>query len=115
MKLIELVQRSCAVPNGKYPKRLIVCTHAKFSAIELCRVLHDMGIEVLFHPVDYSKEAKNIDELLSLGVQVVEQTEQLIPLIKKADAVIEDGARISKLIKQHHIPLKSTFFSVEQT
>lgn len=115
MNLIEQVKRSCVASNSKYPKSLIVCTHAKFSAIELCRALQDMGIEVIFHPVDYSKEAKNLDELLSLGIKVVEQTKQLIPLIEKADAVIEDGARISKLIRQHEIPLKTNFFSVEQT
>jgi len=115
MNLIEQVKRSCVAPNSKYPKSLIVCTHAKFSAIELCRALQDMGIEVIFHPVDYSKEAKNLDKLLSLGIKVIEQVEQLIPLIEKADAVIEDGARISKLIKQHQIPLKTKFFSVEQT
>jgi S-adenosylhomocysteine hydrolase/mannose-6-phosphate isomerase-like protein (cupin superfamily) len=115
MSLIEQVKSSWVTPNSKYPRSLIVCTHAKFSATELCRVLLDMGIDVVFYPVDYSKEAKNLDDLLALGVKVVEQIGQLIPLITSADAVIEDGARISKLIKQHQIPLKSKFFSVEQT
>lgn len=115
MNLIEQVRRSCVDIGSKHPKNLIVCTHAKFSSTELCQALQDIGIEVTFHPVDYSKEMKSIDDLLSIGIKVVEQVEQLIPLIEKADAVIEDGARISKLIKRHKIPVKTKFFSVEQT
>lgn len=115
MNLLEEARVSCGVPaNGKI-KRLVVCTHAKFSAIELCKVLQKDNITVTFYPVTYSKEAANLDKLLALGIKVLEHPEQLIAEIKEADAVIEDGARISKLIKQHKIPLKPDFFSVEQT
>lgn len=94
---------------------MIVCTHAKFSVIELCEVLKNDNITVIFHPVDYSKEPEILDKLLALGVVVVEDSKQLVEEIKNADVVIEDGARVSKLIKKHQIPVKQNFFAVEQT
>lgn len=96
-------------------KNIVVCTHAKFSALELCRVLHAAKINIVFHPVGYSKESKNLEKLLATGVRVVEDDGQLLPLIEKADCVIEDGARISKLIAQYKPTLKKGFFVVEQT
>ena len=97
------------------PTNIVVCTHAKFSTLELCRALQTAGKQVSFHPVSYSKEAKNVDTLLSMGVQVIEREDQLLPLLETADCVIEDGARISKIINRYRPRLKPEFFSVEQT
>lgn len=96
-------------------KQVIVCTHAKFSSLELCRVLQSAAIEVTFYPVDYSKESSNIDALLAMGIRVIEQEELLLPFISSADVVIEDGARITKIIQKFKPNLKESFFSVEQT
>lgn len=115
MNLIEQVRKACAVPTMRYPKRLIVCTHAKYSAVQLCQSLQLAGIEVVFYPVNYSKEADDILQIKALGISVVEQAELLVPHIAKADAVIEDGARVSKIIKQRKLKVKKGFFSVEQT
>lgn len=73
------------------------------------------GIDVVFYPVGYSKEPKNLDKLLAMGVKVIERDDQLVPCIEKADCVLEDGARISKIIDQYKPALKKGFFSVEQT
>lgn len=97
------------------PRKIVICTHAKFSSLELCRVLLAAGHEVIFFPVDYSKESQNIDLLLQMGVEVIEQSQQLIPALGQADGIIEDGARLSKIITQEKITLKQGFFSVEQT
>lgn len=35
-------------------KNIVVCTQAKFSALELCRALIRANISVVFHPVGYS-------------------------------------------------------------
>ncbi len=115
MSLLTHVLRSCAASTDSYPQKIVVCTHAKFSAIELCKTLLDAGIDVTFHPVDYSKEVANTDVIESLGIAVVEDPKDLKKVIEQADAAIEDGARISKFIKQHAIKVQPTFFSVEQT
>jgi len=65
--------------------------------------------------VDYSKESEVIDELLSLGVEVIEQPEKIIATIESADCAIEDGARISKIIDKYHVKVRKGFYSVEQT
>lgn len=101
--------------QNKVPKRIIVCTHAKFSAVELCSALISLGSEVVFYPVGYSRNKQSIDSLIALGVQVVDQTYKLIPLLKQADCAIEDGARISKIIQEEALSMKKAFFSVEQT
>src|SRR5690349_14788258 len=110
MSLIEQIRISAGESNTDYPKCIVVCTHAKFSTVELCRSLQATGIEVVFYPVSYSKEIENIETLLSLGVTVVEQVNKLIPFIQKADCTIEDGARISKIIRKNNIKIKDTFF-----
>jgi S-adenosylhomocysteine hydrolase/mannose-6-phosphate isomerase-like protein (cupin superfamily) len=115
MGLIESVLCSCSVPNITMPATIVVCTHAKFSAVELCKSLITAGFNVIFHPVDYSKEAGNIDALLELGITVVEDQKKLIPFIKEADVAIEDGARVSKIVQTHKVSVKKNFFSVEQT
>jgi S-adenosylhomocysteine hydrolase/quercetin dioxygenase-like cupin family protein len=114
MNLILEALASYGLP-AKIPKRVVVCTHAKFSALGLCQALQSAGVSVTFHPVTYSKEAEHIDQVLAMGVQVVEQPKTLIPYIEKADCIIEDGARLSKIISEHDVQLKKGFYSVEQT
>ena len=115
MPLIDQAMLTYANISKKHPKNIVVCTHVKFSALELCRVLQAANINVTFYPVGYSKELKNIDKLLAMGIRVIEQPEQLLPFLEEADCVIEDGGRISKLIQQYKPNLKKGFFSVEQT
>ena len=115
MKVLQQLLDTAIVRTSSPPKRIIVCTHAKFSATELCRALASAGIETIFYPVDYSKSTDTLNKLRDLGIHVVEHADEVVPLIKTVDAVIEDGARISKLIKQHRISTKPRFFSVEQT
>jgi adenosylhomocysteinase len=113
---LGLIDRVAAVRSkSKNLNQIVVCTHAKFSTIELCRVLQGSGIAVTFFPVDYSKEAKNIDRLQAMGVQVVERYEDVAFVLAQADCVIEDGARISKIINANKLTVKDGFFSVEQT
>ncbi len=101
--------------NKTKHRKIVICTHAKRSCVELCRTLLKLDIEITFYPVNYSKESLIIDELLSLGVEVIEQTEKLIPVIEAADSAIEDGARISKIIDEHKLKVRKGFYSVEQT
>ena len=56
-----------------------------------------------------------IDELLSIGVEVIEQPDKLIPIIEAADCAIEDGAKISKIIDEYSLKVRKDFYSVEQT
>lgn len=113
MALIDQIQLT---PTQKDRlKHVVVCTHAKFSAVELCRVLLQAGINVIFHPVTYSKEPKNLDKLIAMGVRVIEREDQLLQCIEKADCVLEDGARLSKIIDRCKPTLRKNFFSVEQT
>lgn len=115
MSLILDALQSYDRTNRKEPRNIVVCTHAKFSSVELCRALQQAGITVTFYPVEYSRDAKNIDKLLRLGIEVIEHPKKLVPFIEKADCVIEDGARISRLIQKYKIPTRKNFFSVEQT
>lgn len=115
MALIDQVLLTYTQKRKPKLKNVVVCTHAKFSALELCRALIEAGISVIFYPVGYSKESKNLDKLLAMGVQVIEREDQLLPFIEKADCALEDGARISKIIDQFNPALKRGFFSVEQT
>ncbi|HEU4966844.1 MAG TPA: NAD(P)-dependent oxidoreductase [Candidatus Saccharimonadales bacterium] len=115
MPLIDQALLTFKTADKKIPKLIVVCTHAKFSAIELCRVLQKSGIKVVFYPVGYSREPENLDKLLAMGIQVIEREEQLLPFIEKADCGLEDGARISKVINKYHPILKKGFFTVEQT
>lgn len=95
--------------------KIVVCTHATFSTVQLCRALKTLGAHVVFHPVSYSREPTSIEELRALGVEVIEDKLKLLPYIAEADCAIEDGARISKLIASQNISLKKNFYSVEQT
>jgi adenosylhomocysteinase len=115
MSLLENTLEDYKKSGKTMPKSIVVCTHAKHSSVELCRVLMSAGIKVAFHPVTYSIDPANLDILLSLGVEVIEQAEALTDAIKKADCAIEDGARISKIISKNSIVVKDKFFSVEQT
>lgn len=115
MSLLRNTALRHITPKKKLPARILVCTHAKYSALILCQTLVELGIDVTFYPVSYSKDPKNIDQLLASGVEVIEDIQKLIPIISNTDCVIEDGARISKLIKEHSIKTKKKFFSVEQT
>lgn len=115
MTLIDQVLLTYTQEHKVTLKNIVVCTHAKFSALELCRILIEAHINVVFRPVNYSKDSKNLDKLLAMGIQVVERDEQLLPFIEKADCALEDGARISRIINHHKPRIKKDFFSVEQT
>lgn len=115
MALIDQALLSYTQKHKVALKNIVVCTHAKFSALELCRALVEANINVVFHPVGYSKEPQNLDKLHVMGIRVIENDEELLPFIEKADCALEDGARISKIIDQHKPTLKRGFFSVEQT
>jgi adenosylhomocysteinase len=94
---------------------MVICTHAKFSSVALCRVLISLGIEITFYPVGYSKEPAQLVALRKAGVRVVESAEKLIPYLEASDCAIEDGGRISACITKYNISLQADFFSVEQT
>jgi adenosylhomocysteinase len=113
--LIEQVMADYAGTNKIRISNVVICTHAKYSTVELCRVMRSKKISITFRPVDYSKEEKYLDQLLKMGVNVVETDEQLLSALGEADCCIEDGARISKLINKERPKLRSTFYAVEQT
>jgi S-adenosylhomocysteine hydrolase/uncharacterized RmlC-like cupin family protein len=114
MSILSNTLNSFAQPNQLH-RKIVICTHAKQSSVELCRMLLECDAEITFYPVDYSKNPTVIDELLSIGVEVIEQPDKLIPIIEAADCAIEDGARISKIIDEHNIMVRKEFYSVEQT
>jgi adenosylhomocysteinase len=115
-KVTELIDRIVLLQKSRIRiKRIVVCTHAKFSTLELCRALAELGVHTTYHPVDYSREQHTIEKLVSLGVQVIDSSRELIPAIQSADCAIEDGARISKIIDTFDVKVGGHFFSVEQT
>jgi adenosylhomocysteinase len=113
MSLLEKVLAASEPLRGI--KNIVICTHAKHSTVELCRVIHSLGIGITFFPVAYSREQEHIDTLHSLGVHVAEDANDPVPFIENADCAIEDGARISKLIRKYNIATRKQFFTVEQT
>lgn len=114
MSILSNTLNSFAQPNQLH-RKIVICTHAKHSSVELCRMLLECDAEITFYPVDYSKDPIVIDELLSIDVEVIEQLDKLIPIIEAADCAIEDGARISKIIDEHNVKVRKEFYSVEQT
>lgn len=114
---MSILSNTLASYSVKIPvrRKVVICTHAKHSCVELCKALLKLDTEIVFYPVDYSKDAEVIDELLSIGVEVIEQPDKLISAIESADCAIEDGARISKVIDEYHVKVRRGFYSVEQT
>jgi S-adenosylhomocysteine hydrolase/mannose-6-phosphate isomerase-like protein (cupin superfamily) len=100
---------------GNKPHKLVVCTHATFSTAELCKSLVELQLEVVFCPVSYSTDSDSLAAIRGLGVKVMEDAQKLLPFLAEADCVIEDGARLSKLIDEYDVKLKRGFYSIEQT
>lgn len=115
MDLLSRIVNSYAPRSRKLPKSVLVCTHAKFSAVELCRSLVELGIKVTFYPVDYSQNEQCVSDIEQLGVDVLHDIKSLCMVLNSVDCAIEDGARVSKLIAEHDVATKKAFYAVEQT
>lgn len=62
MDLLEEIRKSCTTPGLAKIRNVIICTHAKASVIELCKVLLKDDVRITFYPVSYSKETTNLEK-----------------------------------------------------
>jgi len=115
MTTFETILNSYAYPAKRTNDQVLVCTHATFSSLQLCRALVDRGYRVTFIPVAYSRSDEYLSAMEAIGVAVIDDQKQIITLIGQADCAIEDGARVSKIIAENNITVKAGFFTVEQT
>ncbi len=112
----QLIARAIEKFDIKYvPKKIIICTHLKRSVVELIDSLNPIIDQILLYPVEYSVDKAQLVEVKKLGVKVITSESEVRKELKDTDCIIEDGARISKIIYKDKLKLKDKFFSVEQT
>lgn len=114
MNLLERITVDHPQANTRLSK-VVVCTHATRSTVELCKALKSLGCTVSFFPVAYSTQKNSLKQLASIDITLLETEQDVVEVLVEASCIIEDGARLSKLINKYKLELKDGFYSVEQT
>ena len=118
LKALPMVVKKYKKEQPLRNKKILVCTHFKSAAIEFVLGLQTLGAKVYYHPIQYSKDSLVLQDMSLLrGITLIEGDKQLQKILPSIDIILEDGARLSKLIlaMKPKPKLPQNIFAIEQT
>ena len=100
-------------------KTILACTHATTATAKLITAITQIGANVVYVPISYSRNESALECIGSVpNVKIMRKTtDDIRKIMPDVDVIFEDGMRISELIHMHpdRYGLKKRLYSIEQT